>query len=155
MYNTQFSFGITNMGEPVTAYKIQNQSGMSVTLLDYGCTIQSLLVPNATGGRTDVVLGYDTIEDYQRQDGYLGAAIGRVGNRIGGGNFSLGGVDYVLVTNDGENHLHGGTRGFDKYVWDARLSERSICFSRVSPDGEEGYPGNLSLVVVYTLTEEN
>ena len=151
---SSFPFGTTADGRAVTAYKITNAAGASATLLDYGAAVQSLCVPNKQGGFTDVVLGYDTVAEYETGSGYLGATIGRVGNRIGGARFSLNGVEYALAKNNGENHLHGGLKGFDKYVWDARPGENAVKFSRLSPDGEEGYPGNLSVSVTFTLTDE-
>lgn len=150
-----FPFGALPTGESVTAYRIENSAGASVTLLDYGATVQSLLVPNAHGGLTDVVLGYDSPAEYRHNGGYLGASIGRHGNRIGGASFSLGGKLYQLAVNDGVNHLHGGDRGFDKYIWQADCGEDSVRFSRLSPDGEENYPGDLAVSVTYTLTEDN
>lgn len=154
---TKNAFGTTGTGEAVTAYTLTNAAGAALVLLDYGATIQSLRIPNAAGGLTDVVLGYDTLEEYEANDGYLGATIGRVGNRIGGGVFSLGGVIYTLAKNDGENHLHGGWKGFDKQMWqvEERAAESALICSRLSPDGEEGYPGNLRLQVTFTLTEDN
>ena len=113
-------FGRTRAGEEVLAGRIENAAGMAVTVLDYGATIQSVCVPDGRGGRVDVALGYDTVAGYEAGDGYLGATIGRVGNRIGGARFSLNGEEYDLAKNDGENHLHGGLRGFDKYVWDMK-----------------------------------
>ena len=152
---TKTSFGVTKAGEPVTAYQLTNAGGASLTLLDYGATIQSLRVPDAAGKQTDVVLGYDTVAEYEENDGYLGATIGRVGNRIGGGVFSLNGVTYTLAKNNGQNHLHGGWRGFDKYVWQVEEGNDCLVCTRLSPDGEEGYPGNLQLRVTFTLTEDN
>lgn len=150
-----FSFGSLQTGEPVIAYRLENACGASVTLLDYGATVQALLVPNAHGGFTDVVLGYDSAAEYQENNGHFGAAIGRHGNRIGGAAFSLNGKEYRLAANNGRNHLHGGTRGFDKYLWQAVCGEDFVRFSRLSPDGEENYPGNLSVSVTYYLTEAN
>ena len=152
---TQSVFGYTKQGAPVTAFRLTNKQGASAVILDYGCTVQSLCVPNAHGGTTDVVLGYDTVAEYEENSGYLGAAIGRIGNRIGKSEFTLNGKTYHLAHNDGENHLHGGLRGFDKYIWDAQEQGDTLVFTRVSPDGEEGYPGNLSVKISYTLTDEN
>ena len=152
---TTIPFGRTRNGAAVTAYRLENAAGASVTVLDYGATIQSLSVPNAAGGLTDVVLGYDTVTEYEDNGGFLGATIGRVGNRIGGASFQLGGRTYALARNDGPNHLHGGRRGFDRRMWEAELRDDSLVFSRLSPDGEESYPGDLQVEVTFTLTEDN
>lgn len=147
-------FGVLPDGTPVTAARLENARGCSVTILDFGATVQSLLVPNRRGQPIDVVLGYDTAAEYETGDSYLGATIGRVGNRIGGATFSLGGETRTLAKNDGENHLHGGVRGFDKRMWHMRAEGDSLLCERLSPDGEEGYPGNLSVRVAFTLTED-
>ena len=148
-------FGTTKFGEAVTAYELTNERGARAVILDYGATVQSLLVPDAAGGFVDVVLGYDSVAEYENNGGYLGATIGRVGNRIGGGRFSIGGREYALEKNDGENTLHGGARGFDKYVWSAAVTDGALRMSRLSPDGEEGFPGNLSVTVSFVLTDSN
>lgn len=152
---THYIFGHTNNGESVTAYCMTNSRGASATILDYGCIVQALKIPNTQGGLTDVVLGYDTIEEYEKNDGYLGAAIGRFANRIGKSEFTLGGKTYLLARNDGENHLHGGIKGFDKFIWSARESRNALELTRISPDGEESYPGNLTVKVTYELTDDN
>ncbi len=148
-------FGHTAAGQAVTAYTLTNKHGMAVTVLDYGATVQALLVPDDRSSLTDVALGYDTIGEYERSDGYLGATIGRVGNRIGGARFSLNGVEHTLAKNDGENHLHGGVRGFDKVMWHIDARENALVCSYLSPDGEENYPGNLTVTVTFTLTDDN
>lgn len=152
---TTIPFGTTAGGEAVTAYRLTNSAGASLTVLDYGAIIQSLCVPNGQGGFTDVVLGYDTVREYEENGGFLGATIGRAGNRIGGAAFSLNGVRYELARNDGDNHLHGGVRGFDKRMWQVAPGENALVCARLSPDGEEGYPGNLQVQVTFTLTEDN
>lgn len=152
---SHYVFGQTKDGKAVNAYCLANSCGALATILDYGCTVQSLKVPNAQGGLTDVVLGYDTIEEYENNDGYLGAAIGRFANRIGKSEFTLGGKTYALARNDGENHLHGGIKGFDKYIWSASANGDTLEFSRISPDGEENYPGKLTVKITYELTDEN
>ena len=128
----------------------------SCRILTYGGAIQSLVVPDRQGNLVDVVLGFDTLEDYRKQDKYIGALIGRYGNRIGGASFSLNGSEYPLAANDGgKNHLHGGQCGFDKQVWTVEeQSEDVLVLSLQSPDGQEGYPGTLSVRVTYALTEE-
>lgn len=152
---TCHSFGVTRRGEAVTAWQLSNHTGASVTVLDYGATVQSLCVPDRAGRLTDVVLGYDTASAYETNDGFLGATVGRMCNRIGGAAFSINGKTYPLAQNDGANHLHGGRRGFDKYLWQVEPGEGSLRFSRVSPDGEEGYPGRAAVSVTFRLTEEN
>ncbi len=129
---------------------------LSCRILTYGGAIQSLTVPDRDGRAVDVVLGFDTLEDYRNQDKYLGALIGRYGNRIGGASFNLNGKEYPLAANDGEvNHLHGGTVGFDKQVWTVEaLTADTLTLSLQSPDGQEGYPGTLSVQVTYALTEQ-
>lgn len=145
-------FGVTKDGRQVTAFSLK-EGAMSAVILDYGCTIQSLMVPDRSGKPVDVVLGYETIGEYEENDGYLGAAIGRVGNRIGAGRFTLEGREYTLAVNNGPNHLHGGLVGFDSVIWSAEIKPDALVFSRVSPDGEEGYPGNLTVTIAYRLTE--
>ena len=142
-------FGVTKNGETVSSFRIANGS-LAVEVLEYGATIRSLLVQHG-GTWTDVVLGYDTLREYEENDGHFGACIGRVGNRIGGAAFTLHGKTYALAKNDGENHLHGGVRGFDQYVWSAEVLPDGVRFTRVSPDGEEGYPGALRASVCYRL----
>ena len=149
------NFGNLQDGRAVTAATLRNKSGAALMVLDYGATVQSLCVPNRDGGQTDVVLGYDTAAGYGTNDAYLGATIGRVGNRIGNAEFSLNGRRYVLAKNDGANHLHGGNEGFDKQFWRMAAQGESLLCWRTSPDGEEGYPGNLDVRVCFTLTEDN
>ena len=150
-----FSFGTLSDGTEVTAGRLENTAGASLTVLDYGATIQSICVPDREGNLTDVVLGYETAAEYEKNGGYLGATIGRVCNRIGGASFSINGSHYDLVKNDGENHLHGGLKGFDKKMWDMTAGEDCIICKRLSPDGEESYPGNLLVQVTFRLTEDN
>lgn len=133
-------FGHTKQGETVTAYRVENRTGMQLTVLDYGATIQSLRVPDRRGELTDVVLGYDTVAEYEENGGYLGATIGRVGNRIGGAEFSLNGKTYSLAKNDGENHLHGGIKGFDKQMWNVEVREDALVCSQVGLPTGRGLP---------------
>jgi len=156
-------FGKDSDGNEITAYLLRNGSGMSVEILDYGGIVTRLNVPDRNGILADVVLGYDSMKGYLEDSPYFGAIIGRVGNRIANGSFSLQGKSYSLVTNNAPGgqpcHLHGGLRGFDKVLWSAeprvKGGEASLELHRLSPDGEEGYPGNLSVSVVYTLTSDN
>ena len=140
-------FGTLLDGTPVTLYTMAAENGAVVQVLDYGVTIRGITVPDRSGNPVDVALGYDTLEEYTRNDGYLGAVVGRFANRIAGGRFTLNGKEYRLACNDGDNHLHGGDRGYDKYVWDCDETETGLRFTRLSPDGEEGYPGDLHLTV--------
>lgn len=137
---TQELFGTTRDGVPVYRFCIENASGASVSVMNYGCTIQAIRVPGRNGTLTDVCLGYRTFAEYEQNNGYLGAVVGRHGNRIEKGIFQLNGTEYHLAVNDGPNHLHGGICGFDKRVWDASIEGQSVMFHRLSPDGEEGIP---------------
>ena len=152
--NARTLFGLMPDGRAVEKITL-TRGERSCAILTYGGAIQALTVPDRNGKPVDVALGFDTLEDYQRQDKYLGALIGRYGNRIGGASFALDGQEYPLAANDGGvNHLHGGAAGFDKQVWTVEeQGEDSLTLSLYSPDGQEGYPGNLSVQVVYTLTD--
>ena len=145
---TSCPFGRSIFGENVTCWCVETEM-MRLAVLDYGATVRSLCVKDAAGEWVDVVLGYDTLAEYEANDGYLGAVVGRVCNRIAGAEFELDDARYPLYKNDGENHLHGGKRGFDKYVWTAEPLADGVHFSRVSPDGEEGYPGTMHVSVSY------
>jgi aldose 1-epimerase len=151
-------FGNTAGGEPIDLYELTNNRGMEVAITNFGATIVNLKVPNKAGKVADVVLGFDTLQGYENGKRYFGATIGRYANRIGGGTFSLDGKTYTLPKNNGNNTLHGGIKGFDKKVWKARAlsSEEgaSLEMSYLSPDGEEGFPGNLSVQVVFTLAPD-
>ena len=154
---TKISWGKTPEGESVDLYTLRNAKGSEVGITTYGGTVVSLKVPDRSGGMGDVVAGFDSLDGYLKPPPYFGAIIGRYGNRIGRARFSLNGMEYKLAKNDGENHLHGGIRGFDKRVWTAKLltPPRSLELTYLSKDGEEGYPGNLSATVTYTLTDAN
>lgn len=152
------NFGKTPSGEKVVLYTLDNGKGLSAEIMNYGGIIKNLYVTDKNGVKTDVVLGRETLEDYLTNDGYLGALIGRHANRISNGKFELNGKEFCVGINEGHNSLHGGVIGFDKKVWNVKeenSSEPSIELSIVSPDGEEGFPGNLSVTVTYTLTENN
>ena len=147
-------FGTTKEGTPVEILKLVN-GRLSCSILTFGAAIQALCVPDREGNPVDVVLGYDTLMDYESQDGYLGAVVGRYGNRIARGRFILQGKEYSLAVNNGVNHLHGGKVGFSHRVWNVEeLTENRVVLSLDSPAGEEGYPGRLAVRVTYTLTED-
>jgi aldose 1-epimerase len=153
---THASFGATADGTPVEIFTLRNDGGMEVNLLTYGGIIQSIKVPDKEGGLGDVVLGYDTLDGYLTNSPYFGALIGRYGNRIAKGHFSLDGQEYTLAVNNGVNSLHGGLKGFDKKVWTvvkADMGEQGpeLVLSYTSLDGEEGYPGTLNVTATYTL----
>lgn len=144
-------FGQTAAGESVELLTLQNQF-LRCEILTFGATLRSLQVPDRSGTPVDVVLGYDTLQEYANQDGYLGAVVGRYANRIAGGHFSLNGTDYTLAVNNGPNHLHGGTVGFSYKVWTvAELTPTRTVLTLRSPDGDEGYPGTLDVRVTYAL----
>lgn len=149
------SFGKTASGEQIDLYSLSNKKGMEVTITNFGATVVTLKVPDRAGKVADIVLGYDTLEGYEKGKAYFGATIGRYGNRIANGKFSIDGKSYALPKNDGNNTLHGGIVGFNKKVWKAReiaaTGGESLEMSYLSPDGEEGFPGNLSVKVVFTL----
>ncbi|MBR2080462.1 MAG: galactose mutarotase [Oscillospiraceae bacterium] len=176
---TKKPFGTLADGTQVSEYTLVNARGSSVKILDYGATIRSILVRDRKGAFCDVVLGYDTVEEYVNGNDYLGATVGRCANRIGNAVFELNGETYNLNKNDGEHSLHGGNRGFNRYMWDVeeapggellkeqpgddpdtrrydiRDAEAALVLSRISPDGEEGYPGNLQVSVGFTLTDDD
>ncbi len=156
---TKQAFGKTPDGAVVELYTLTNSQGVEAAITTYGGIVVSLKVPDRAGRLADVVLGFDHLDGYLKGQPYFGAIIGRYGNRIGQGRFALGGVPYTLARNNGENHLHGGLKGFDKAVWKAREGAggpgQSLELSYLSKDGEEGYPGNLSVTVTYTLTASN
>jgi len=149
---TQQPFGKTPAGEPVDLYTLANARGIEVAIATYGGTVVSLKTPDRNGRSADIVLGLRTLDEYRANPFYLGALIGRYANRIANGRFVLNGVEYTLARNNGANSLHGGLRGFDKVVWGAKeLGGSALELTYVSQDGEEGYPGELSVRVAYTL----
>ena len=149
-------FGKMPDGQVVERFTLTNSKGVVLQAISYGGIITSLRVPDRNGKLDDIVLGFDNLDGYLKGHPFFGAIIGRYGNRIAKGAFTLDGKTYKLATNNGVNHLHGGTTGFDKVVWTAEpVSSNAIAFSRTSPDGEEGYPGNLRVRVTYTLTDAN
>ena len=152
-------FGQMPDGRAVEVFTLENANGMRVRAIDYGGIIVSLEVPDRDGQLDDVALGYDQLEGYLEETPYFGAIIGRYGNRIAGGAFTLDDETYTLAVNNGPNHLHGGLVGFDKVIWDAEPFENAtgagVIFTYISVDGEEGYPGTLTSRVTYTLTDKN
>ena len=145
-------------GLSTTRIVLRNGAGIEMTVLSLGCTIQSLIVPDRDGLLADIVLGYDSAAEYLTNQGYFGAVVGRYANRIANGRFSIDGRDVQVDTNDGPNHLHGGHAGFDRQEWDAspfvENGNIGVHFTRRSPDGEGGFPGNLDVQVGYTLTPD-
>jgi len=152
-------FGQTAAGTAVTLFTCTNRQGVEVQLIDYGAIVVSVKTPDREGRLENITLGFPTLEGYLARHPYFGATVGRYANRIAKGKFSLGGKQYTLATNNNENHLHGGVAGFDKRMWKAEPIEDEalvgVKFHRRSPDGEEGYPGNLDVQVTYTLTNGN
>ena len=156
--NKEF-FGKTTDGDDVSEYTLKNSNGMEVSVISYGGIITSWKAKDRDGNYKDIVLGFNDLSDYETRSPYFGALIGRYGNRIKEGKFSLDGVEYDLVVNNGENHLHGGLNGFDKVIWDIEKEvndkSASLILRYTSRDMEEGYPGNLDVKVTYTLTNDD
>jgi aldose 1-epimerase len=152
-------FGKTPDGHPVELYTLRNHSGMEAGILTFGGIVAFLKTPDRKGDFDDVVLGYDSLDSYIRDEAHFGGIIGRYGNRIAKGRFRLNGSVYSLAVNNGDNHLHGGLKGFDKVIWKAHPLEIPegpvLQLSYLSKDGEEGFPGNLSVIAAYTLTNDN
>jgi len=156
---SQTSFGQSSTGVPVDLFTLTNTNGLIVKITNFGGIITEIHTPDKHGIFTDISLGFDHLEPYYNDSPYFGALIGRFGNRIARGKFSLDGKTYQLATNNGNNHLHGGVAGFDKVVWNASLFETAntvgVTLKYLSVDGDQGYPGNLHVTVVYELTEGN
>ncbi len=153
-------FGKFSDGTPISIYTLRNAHGMEARITNYGGILVSLKVPDKNGVLTDVVLGYDSLSQYVTSNNpYFGALIGRYGNRIGGAKFTLKGTEYKLAANNGANSLHGGIKGFDKVVWNVNEADskdgKSLALTYLSKDGEEGYPGHLSVEVIYSLTDSD
>ena len=151
------TFGTLPDGREAKLYTLQNKNGMTLVTTDYGCRIVKLLVKDKDGQLGDVVLGHRTLPEYYGSN-YQGATVGRYANRIGKGAFTHKGKTYTLAKNDGDNALHGGPGGYHQVLWSAEVKEGdepSITFSHRSPDGDEGYPGNLDMTVTYTLTAQD
>jgi aldose 1-epimerase len=153
------TFGPPQNGIAVDLYTLRNNNGVEAAICNYGGLVISFKMPDRFGRFGDVVLGYDKLADYIKDTPYFGAMIGRYGNRIAKGKFTLDGKEYTLAVNNGPNALHGGLKGFDKVVWEPKILARSegpsLQLRYTSKDGEEGYPGNLSVTAVYTLTDDN
>lgn len=140
----------------IELYELENDNGIKAQIITYGARIAKLVVPDKDGEMIDVVAGFETPDGFLQDNPYFNAIIGRVGNRIGGASFLLDGKKYDLFKNDGNNHLHGGKCGFDSRIWTASvLCDQSLKLERVSPDGEEGYPGNMQVSVTYSLTDDD
>ncbi len=156
---TMEPFGTTAEGQAISLYTLSNAKGMEVKIINFGAIVQSLKVPDRDGKPADVVLGFDTLDGYAAEHPYFGAVVGRYGNRIAKGKFSLDGKEHTLATNNPPNALHGGLKGFDKQVWTATPLEGDdapgLRLQLVSPDGDQGYPGTLTVTVTYTLTDDN
>ena len=152
-------------GKPVYLYTLENNNGMIVKITNYGGTVTDIIVPDKDGNSGSIACGFDTLdgyfsEAYQGNSPYFGCIVGRYAGRVKGGKFAVGGQEYQLATNDGPNHIHGGVKGFDKCVWDVDAAEEedgslALRLSLISPDGDEGYPGLLKVVVEYRLNNEN
>jgi len=153
------AYGKLSDQTPINQVTLTNSNGVSVDVINYGGIITRIETPDSNGNMGNIVLGMDNLEDYTNSSTYFGAIIGRFGNRIANGQFSLNGTDYQLATNDGDNHLHGGIQGFDKKVWTmapfSTENSAGVTLSLVSPDGDQGYPGELTTQVTYTLTNKN
>lgn len=149
-------FGTMEDGREVTLYTLRNENGTEVEITNFGGIVTAIRTADAEGNLDNVVLGFDSLEKYLGNDPYFGAIIGRYGNRIANGTFTIDGTEYTLATNDGDHHLHGGVKGFNSVLWDARpMDDGSLQLTYLSEDGEEGYPGNLDVTVTYSLTNED
>jgi aldose 1-epimerase len=159
MFLSREPFGTTADGKAVESFTLRNDCNMTVQIITYGGIITSLRVPDRAGRLADVVLGFNTLPEYLAGHPFFGALVGRYGNRIAGARFTLNGREYRLAANDGANHLHGGLAGFDKKLWEAEPirdeREVGVKLTYLSPDGEEGYPGNLAATVTYRLNGQN
>lgn len=156
---TKSDFGATKDGRKAELYTLTNAKGMVARITNYGGVVTELQAPDKNGKMDDIVLGFDTVAPYEDKSPYFGAIVGRYGNRIGKGKFTLDGKEYTLAVNNGENHLHGGLKGFDKVMWQAEPFQHEqgvgLKLHYLSKDMEEGYPGNLDVTVTYTLTNDN
>ncbi|MEK3888253.1 aldose epimerase family protein [Bacillus sp. FSL K6-3431] len=144
---------------PVYSFTLVNDQGISIQCINYGCIITKIITPDQYDNYENIVLGFDNLDEYISDSPFFGCVVGRVAGRIGGAEFTLNGKTYHLAKNENGNHIHGGVKGFDKVIWDAAIMEKEelvqVQFSYTSPDGEEGYPGNVDMKVTYTLNNEN
>lgn len=152
---TKSTFGVTDNGDAVSLYHMENNSGAYIEIIDFGARIHKLVVPDRNGVLTDVCLSVASLKDYETEHSYYGAICGRVANRICNGRFTLNGTDYQLAVNNGPNHLHGGMIGYSHKVWKSSVKDDKLVLTMESLDGEEHYPGNLTLNVTYSWSEDN
>ena len=149
-------FGTTKDGKEALLYTLSNKNGMEISVTDYGAHLVSVLVPDKDGKKRDVVLGFDSVTGYETDGSHFGATIGRNGNRIAGAAFELHGKTYQLAKNENNNTLHSGPDGYDYRLWNVEEADDSaVTFVLMSPDGDQGFPGNFEVSVTYTLTDEN
>jgi len=151
---TREDWGMSD-NKKVNLFTLTNKNNMTVKIIDYGGIITEIIIPDKNGKLIDIALGFDKLDNYLKAHPYLGATIGRFGNRIANGTFSIDGKEYKLACNDGDNHLHGGEKGFDKIVWDSEIQGNTLKLSYFSKDMEEGYPGNMNVEVSFSLTDDN
>jgi aldose 1-epimerase len=152
----EVGFGTLENGEVVKLIELANEHGMSVRIITYGASIQSVCVPDRNGNFADVTTGYATIGDYVHKPQYFGATVGRVANRLAKSRFVISGKDYSVTANDGSNSLHGGTKGFDKVNWTVtEQTDQSVTLTYASPDGDQGYPGMLTVTATYSVNDDN
>jgi aldose 1-epimerase len=154
---TEQAWGALPTGETISLYTLRNEKGIQATISNYGGRLVTLKVPDRDGKFADIVLGYDSLEPYTKPNPFFGTLVGRYANRIANGEFTLDGKKYTLAKNNGPNSLHGGLKGFDKKAWQAQITQKgqALQLTYVSPDGEEGYPGTLTSVVTYSLSNDN
>lgn len=148
-------FGMTAQGEAISLFHLENANGAYIEVTDFGARIVKIMVPDKEGNLTDVCLGYPIGSDYEKDDVYLGAICGRIANRIKDGRFTLNGQNYQLAVNNGSNHLHGGLVGYSSKLWKSQVKDNKLVLTMESFDGEEGYPGNLTLIVTYGWSQDN
>ncbi|MGL5695283.1 MAG: aldose epimerase family protein [Peptostreptococcaceae bacterium] len=152
---TKMEFGLTESSDKIYEFKLENKNGNYVTVLNYGATIREIVVSDENKNKVDVCLGYNSINEYEYNDGYLGAIVGRHANRIKDGMFKINESVYNVATNDRGNHLHGGNKGFDKHIWEDEIKNDNLIFTRESKHMEEGYPGNLKIEVEYEFNDDD